>query len=1236
VRILAIRGKNLASLYGEFEVRLDEGPIAEAGLFCISGPTGAGKSTILDALCLALYGRTPRTRETGGVLIGREDEDEKDRIAANDSRSILSRGTGEGYAEVDFEGQGGRFRARWSVWRANKKPGGRLQDASLVLRELGSERPIGEKFASVRAAIEARVGYTFDEFCRAVLLPQFEFTAFLRAKPDERAAILERVTGKELYSAISVRAHERASTLKRGLDLLREQVRGTAVLDAEARAALDAEVERREAEVVRIGNELGEARQAVEWHERAASLARELGEAEAALAAARERDREAEPRRAELAAIEAAQPLRGARDEAVAAGRRAVGARLEVARLAEAAERAAESAREARLALDTAETGLARARTEAEAVAPELERAKGLDRDLAAARAGAADAAATVERAAANVEACRAEVEHHAAAEAEAIAARDEAGDWLEAHRDRQPLADGWTRWEAELTRHGRAVAALAAAEAELAKARREHGAAVTARERAAAVEGEHEAREREATAAAEGAEAAAGAVDRAGLAARREELAGRVVAYAELARLAESAVRAAATGADAMARLDAAAAALAEGGGELARVAAERSTAEGRLAEARDALEVVRQSLGYEDARATLREGDPCPLCGSVEHPWAHGAPVALVEDRKARVTSLERSYRELGDRKAEIEKHLAVAKVQGERARTDADAATAERDQALAGYDRLARLHDVAVAPDRAGPELARLGEEADGALAALQGEEREANRLVAEAGRLRKAADAVRKALELARTARLAREREAADLAHRVEVLEGEHGRAAGDRDAAEAQLAPVLAFRPGFRDEARRSPGTFLASCRELVRSIGARRDALAKAEQGIAAAARALEGARARFAEREGSLVAAGAARDAAVALRDRLVAERQGVLGGRATADVERLHREAVDRAERTRNAARSGSETAGELAAVARNAHAGAVERADAEGRDAMASAGRLAAALAAAGLDRATLDLRLTHDHVWITRLRTELTELGDAVNRAATLRDERSRKAADHDGTGRPPLALEPARERCARGAEELAAAERDRETARFRRRADDAAREGREKLAAELAERERAAAPWEQLAGLIGSADGKKFRLFAQGLAFDLLLAGANRHLAELARRYRLARVPDTDLDLQVIDQDLGDEVRSVNGLSGGETFLVSLALALGLATLSTKADHAKTLFIDEGFGTLDRDTLDHAMVALEGLQSAGRTVGVISHVPEMHERVGVRVEVERVAVGRSRVAVRGPG
>jgi exonuclease SbcC len=177
---------------------------------------------------------------------------------------------------------------------------------------------------------------------------------------------------------------------------------------------------------------------------------------------------------------------------------------------------------------------------------------------------------------------------------------------------------------------------------------------------------------------------------------------------------------------------------------------------------------------------------------------------------------------------------------------------------------------------------------------------------------------------------------------------------------------------------------------------------------------------------------------------------------------------------------------------------------------------------------------------------------------------------------------------------------------------------------------------LEERRRAAEVWKTLHELIGSADGKRFKVFAQSLTLDALLLHANAHLQDLARRYRLMRVPGYDLDLQVVDQDMGDEMRGLASLSGGESFLVSLALALGLASLSSETTQVETLFIDEGFGTLDPETLEVALATLDALQATGRQVGVISHVSGLAERIGVQVRVVKQGGGRSRLVVQAEG
>ncbi len=165
-------------------------------------------------------------------------------------------------------------------------------------------------------------------------------------------------------------------------------------------------------------------------------------------------------------------------------------------------------------------------------------------------------------------------------------------------------------------------------------------------------------------------------------------------------------------------------------------------------------------------------------------------------------------------------------------------------------------------------------------------------------------------------------------------------------------------------------------------------------------------------------------------------------------------------------------------------------------------------------------------------------------------------------------------------------------------------------------------------------WENLHELIGSADGKKYRNFAQGLTFEMMVGHANRQLQKMTDRYLLIRDDEQPLELNVIDNYQAGEVRSTKNLSGGESFIVSLSLALGLSHMASKQVRVDSLFLDEGFGTLDEEALDTALETLAGLQQDGKLIGVISHVPALKERISTQIQVIPETGGRSRIS--GPG
>ena len=161
-------------------------------------------------------------------------------------------------------------------------------------------------------------------------------------------------------------------------------------------------------------------------------------------------------------------------------------------------------------------------------------------------------------------------------------------------------------------------------------------------------------------------------------------------------------------------------------------------------------------------------------------------------------------------------------------------------------------------------------------------------------------------------------------------------------------------------------------------------------------------------------------------------------------------------------------------------------------------------------------------------------------------------------------------------------------------------------------------------------WDELHALIGSGDGKKYRNFAQGLTFETMIGHANRQLRKMTDRYLLLRDEAQPLALNVIDNYQAGEVRSTSNLSGGESFIVSLSLALGLSRMASRNVRVDSLFLDEGFGTLDEEALEIALDTLAGLRQEGKLIGVISHVPALKERIAARIRVIPQSGGRSQI------
>lgn len=1235
MKILKIALHNLASLQGTWTVDLEAEPLASAATFAITGPKGAGKSTLLDAVCLALYGCTPRLGGGGHVVEGNGD------VRSRDARSIVRRGRGEGWAEVVFLGRDGRcYRACWSARRARGKANGRFQNVQVALFDGATDTPLtGSTKSETLALIEDKVGLSYDQFTRAAMLAQGRFAAFLEADSDTRAKLLEQITGGELYTRISRAAHAAAREVRQSVEELERRLLDHAPLSAEARLEAEEAVAAAEVEALTASTRLEEAKAAVAWHAALRVLTTEVETARATATSVEAAWTAARSGEARLTQVEGAQDHRIVLATADGLDRRVAELQDELTGATTAAEGARTVAEDAERALSQAQEDLTAARQRLAVAQPELRQAAALDGEVRAAEEARCRAKHDAEQAAGLARSAELAA---AAALAKLEAARRAQGQletWCQEHRDDAALTEGWALWDQLLGTYAEAGQAKDELHRRLAEVEERHrresaalGCEARALEQARAAEGEAQEHLAQCQLALQG-------VDLAGLQADRSEAQNRLRALEGLQAIAEDAR-------GLQAQLDELGASLIGAQTSLgqAQEMTRRASVEAEAATQTEVtlvvqLERARAQRGVAAYRSQLVDGEPCMLCGATEHPYAHEVP--LVDDllaglQQARDEARER-FQAARNEQATAQSEVARREEQlreGGRARDVLQRKLTERAQAWSEGCAALDLQ-LAAAPETAEADAATAAHvaESKAQLEAVQLAEQRAHGALAQERLARDGRDAALAGAHRCDGGVQQAEKRLSATSNELAGLTKDMAQAAAGQQGARERLEPVLEVEPSWRARLDRDPLGLRSEVAARVNAWRCSTQELEAAGKRLAALQQEQSGLTATAQERAHQAKDALSAMGRAVERDEALRAQRAGLFDGRATIVVEQELQGAVEGAEAQRDQAQLRAGRASEASATAAQAH----ERVERELRTATlqhnAAQQALRASLKLLGVSLPELRDLLVHDATWIRAERTRLGELRQAVDQAEAVLREREERRRAHDAKGRPTLDAEQAglaRDEAGRADE---SARKELEAKRFVLRHDDGQRTKAGLVQADLDQARLEGGAWLELAKAIGSEDGKALRVFVQSLTFQILLEQANVHLAQLDRRYQLEAVPGDALDLQLIDLDLA-EVRPDSNLSGGESFLVSLALALGLASLSSRQTQVETLFIDEGFGTLDPVSLETVVNALDALQSDGRQVGVISHVPALAERLGAEIRVTEQGGGRSRIEVVG--